>query len=82
MDFEEQMAEQRERTLMFAGFKPEDLSDDQMDVILEPEEAPENYACDCEITESEARDRWRDRLEESGLSTVQVLKAVNYNFPS
>ena len=53
MDYEEQMVEQREKTLMFAGFKPEDLSDEQKDVILEPEEAPENYSCDGEITEGE-----------------------------
>jgi len=71
---------ERNRMLRVAGFNPDKLTGDQKDVILEPEEAPENYACDGEITADEAMSYWRQRLKESGLNRLGVLKAVKYHF--
>ena len=71
---------QRDNMLRDAGLKPNKLTSNQKKTILEPLEAPERYSCYGEITESEAKRWWRQRLTISGLSHGDVLKAVNYNF--
>ncbi len=58
------------------GFNPEELTQNQKDVILEPVNAPENYMCDGEITSAQALVRYKRRLAESGLTQSQVRQAV------
>ena len=61
------------------GIEPDELTDDQRNIIMEPMEAPENYYCDGEITPAEADRNWIQRLNNSGLSKLQVYKARKMN---
>jgi hypothetical protein len=70
----------RNNELVMAGFIPEDLTDNQKNMILEPSEAPENYMCDGEITQKQAFSYWKQKLKKSGLTPAQVKKAVKHNF--
>ena len=66
----------RNEALLSIGFVPDELTDEQKDVILEPSEAPENYACDGEISPREAKVRWKQNLIRSGLNEEQVSQAI------
>ena len=55
-----------------------DLTGEQAEMILEPEDAPENYACDGEISPDEAFASWKDRLAETGLSPQQTKEVIKY----
>jgi hypothetical protein len=56
------------------------LTEDQMYLVTEPSEAPENFACDGEITPKVAYSRWVNRLSESGLTKEQIKQAIKFNF--
>ena len=58
------------------GIDTTDLTQNQIDTILIPSHAPENYMCDGEITSKEAETRWRNQLVQSGLSKANVTKAM------
>jgi hypothetical protein len=58
------------------GFNPEELTQEQKDVILQPLEAPENYMMDGEITSAQAEKIWKNNLVASGLSPENVRKAI------
>lgn len=67
-DYEKYQREQ----IIGLGFDPDKLSDEQKDVMLEPSEAPENYACDGEITPAQALRRWKGKLADSGFTPSEV----------
>lgn len=69
--------ERRTQELAQAGLVG--LTREQEDVVMEPSEAPENYHCDGEITPREAKARWLANLKASGLTDVQIAKAVKLN---
>lgn len=71
--------EQKE-SLKKAGFDVDKLTEDQIYIITEPSEAPENFHCDGEISPNQAYTRWIQRLGQAGLTTVQVKMAVKLNF--
>lgn len=75
-DYEKYQKEQVEK----AGFKPDELSQIQMDLVLQPSEAPENFHCDGEITPKQAFAFWCQRMFNSGLTQAQINKAITYNF--
>ena len=62
-----------------AGFNPDELTQEQKDVITEPTEAPENYYCDGEITPRQALTFWKQRLTRCGLTASQKKLAIKYN---
>jgi hypothetical protein len=64
--------------LVRRGFR-EDLTDDQLYVITEPMEAPENYHCDGEISNAQAKRRWLNNLSNSGLTAKEIRLARQYN---
>jgi hypothetical protein len=66
---------QRE-TIENLGLESDKLTKDQIYIILEPLEAPENYYCDGEITSAQADARWMRKLKESGLSRIQIAKVI------
>ena len=62
-----------------AGLDPDELTTEQRYLILEPNEAPENYYCDGEITPAEADRNYIRRLNNCGLSKLQVYKIRKMN---
>lgn len=50
------------------------LTRDQIDTILIPWNAPENYMCDGEITKSQAKISWRNKLLDCGLDRATVIR--------
>jgi hypothetical protein len=52
------------------------LTQNQVDTILIPSHAPENYMMDGEITSKQAETHWFKQLVESGLDNVDVAKAM------
>jgi hypothetical protein len=56
------------------GLNPDELTQAQKDIILQPSEAPENYYHDGEVTAGQAKRIWRDNLKKSGLSALQIFK--------
>ena len=75
-DYEKYKKEQ----LIKGGLNPDDLSDKQINVILQPSEAPEIYMCDGEITPQEAFNSWIFRLKQSGLTKDIISKAIGCHF--
>ena len=53
-----------------------DLTQNQVDTILIPCHAPENYMCDGEINTMEAERRWIKQLVATGLSTNTIARAL------
>ena len=62
------------------GFDYDKLTEQQRYIILEPENAPENYYCDGEITSAQADANWKRRIRNCGLSTADVRKVINVYF--
>lgn len=62
------------------GFNPDELTQEQKNIILQPSEAPENYYMDGEISSKQAFQYWYERLKKSGLSIYLVERAVDLNF--
>ncbi len=58
------------------GIDTTDLTQNQVDTILIPSHAPENYMCDGEITSKQAENRWFKQLVESGLSNRNIARAM------
>jgi len=55
------------------GLDPDKLTQDQIDLILEPIEAPENYHHDGEITPDQAQKIWQADLKKAGFTPLQVF---------
>lgn len=63
-----------------SGLKHEELTQEQIDIILEPIDAPENYACDGEISPRQAKTRWKTNMSKAGLTPLQIFKAEKFIF--
>jgi hypothetical protein len=63
------------RILKSVGLKPEDLTQEQIDLILLPSHAPENYYMDGEITPDQADKYHYTKLINSGLS-VEIARRI------
>lgn len=59
-----------------AGFNVDSLTEEQKDLIMQPEDAPENFYCDGEISPRQAVAYWKQKLNNSGLSKEDVARAV------
>jgi hypothetical protein len=77
-DYFAEYKRQRVEALAKAGLT--NLTEDQEYIISEPNDAPENYHCDGEITSKQAYSRWVNRLKQSGLTPAQVKAAIKFNF--
>lgn len=62
--------------LLHLGIDYGNLTQNQVDTILIPSHAPENYMCDGEITAKQAEQRWFKQLVQSGLDKKDVAKAM------
>ena len=77
-DYFERYRREKEESLKIAGLI--NLTQEQMDIISEPNDAPENYHCDGEISSKQAYSRWVNNLINSGLTPAQVKSAVKFIF--
>ncbi len=64
--------------LVAMGFRPK-LTENQVYVIMEPSEAPENYACEGEISPSQMKTRWLSSLQRAGLTPQEIKLARKLN---
>lgn len=67
MDYKKYQDEQ----ITSLGFDPDKLTDDQKEILLQPLEAPENYAQDGEITPTQAKEIWLNKLKKAGFTPLQ-----------
>jgi len=67
----------QKQTLTANGFKVDKLTQSQIDTIMEPFDAPENYMCDGEITASQAKKRYKEKLIQSGINGSFLMNLVN-----
>jgi len=70
----------KEREERLVKFGLTGLTEEQMDIISEPNDAPENYHCDGEISSAQAYSRWVGQLKNSGLTPAQVKSAIKFIF--
>lgn len=61
---------------LYLGIDTANLTQNQVDTILIPSHAPENYMCDGELTSKQAETNWFKRLVRSGLSTKDIARAM------
>jgi len=73
MNHEKEYKDYKDSQIKSIGLDPKKLTQDQIDIILEPIEAPENYMCDGEITQHEAKRRWEGKLKQAGFTPLQVF---------
>jgi hypothetical protein len=78
IDYFAKYRKEREERLVKFGLT--DLTEEQMDVISIPNDAPENYHCDGEISPQQAYSRWVGQLKNSGLTPAQVKSAIKFIF--
>lgn len=76
--YDEAYKQEQIADLVKRGFR-ENLTDDQLYVITEPREAPENYHCDGEISNAQAKRKWLRKLAEAGLTAKEIVLAQQYN---
>lgn len=63
-------------TVKNLGFDPDKLTEDQIDTLLIPVEAPENYYHDGEVSHVEAKRIWQNHMRKSGFSEEQIKLAT------
>lgn len=68
--------EYQKNRLRELGFDVEALNQAQIDAIMIPEDAPENYAHDGEVSGERAKAIWKEQLERVGLSEENVSRAI------
>lgn len=64
-------------TLQRLGIDIRNLTDDQIELLAEPIEAPENFCHDGEVTNYQAIKIWKNRLLQSGLSQEFINSIIN-----
>lgn len=62
------------------GFDVDKYDDNVIHLLVEPNEAPENFHCDGEVTFRQAATSWVNRLKKSGVTQKDVVRALEYNF--
>jgi len=62
------------------GFDTEALTDDQVNLIHEPNEAPENFHCDGEFSFNECFRMWVGRLNNAKVPLDVIKQSIKYNF--
>ena len=61
-------------TLRRVGLNPKEYTDEQIVIIAQPIEAPEDYAHDGELTPFEQKENWLNKLKKVGLTPLQRVK--------
>jgi len=56
------------------------VTTEQAMIICEPNDAPENFYCDGEISHDQALANWKRKLKMSGLNPTQVSIVTKYVF--
>lgn len=65
----------RKDSITALGFDPEKLTEGQKEILLQPDEAPENYMCDGEVSQSQAKTMWTNRMRREGFTEAEIKKA-------
>jgi hypothetical protein len=59
--------------IILLGLSPEQLTESQKEIILQPINAPENYMQDGEITGAEAKINWEREMKNEGFTALQIF---------
>lgn len=73
LSFEEQYRQDCEKQILEMGFDPGKLNDTQKDILLQPINAPENYAHDGELSPKQAKENWRSKMKRAGFTALQLF---------
>ncbi len=65
----------RKDSITALGFDPAKLTEGQKEILLQPDEAPENYMCDGEVSQSQAKTMWTNRMRREGFTEAEIKKA-------
>lgn len=79
-DYNRRHSAYQKQTLMqngFSAFAVDNFTQHQIDTIMEPFDAPENYMCDGEITARQAKTRYKQNLIRSGINGSDLIRALN-----
>ena len=72
--------ERQQKTLLKKhGFDVDQLSCDQIELLLQPSKAPDAYYMDGEIDEKTAFEIWMKSLHASGMSEENIKRAIELN---
>jgi hypothetical protein len=74
--WEDELSAANDRTLLGNGINPDLLSDLQKDIVLEPINAPENYAQDGELTPTQAYTNWLRKMGAAQVPSDIIKKAA------
>lgn len=55
------------------GCNPADLTQAQIEIMLQPMDAPENYHQDGEINSKQAKQYWQEKMKRAGFTPLQVF---------
>jgi hypothetical protein len=69
--------EYQKNQLTRLGFKVENLTENQIETIMIPFDAPENYYHDGEISHAQAKAIWKNQLIQSGINGSDLIRALN-----
>ncbi len=62
------MSEYARTILTNLGLNPDVFTPNQIDAIMQPFDAPENYAHDGEVSPAEAKELWKNLLRREGIA--------------
>jgi len=79
-DYFAEFQKERNATLVKLGFDVTKMTEDQLYLITEPTDAPENFHCDGEVSPTQAWTMWEIRMKRAGLTPLQIFKAKKFNF--
>ena len=68
----------REEQLKALGLDPTKLTEAQIDIALQPIDAPENYHQDGEISNGEAKNNFIVKMRYAGFNSIQINKIVKH----
>ena len=72
-DWQKENKKYQDEQVKALGFDPEKLTQVQIDIMLQPMEAPENYHQDGEITPAQAKQHWNNQMKRAGFTALQIF---------
>lgn len=79
-DYEAKHRKSVDEALSKAGFDLSKLTQAQKDIIMEPNEAPENFYQDGEVDHKEAARGWVRRMRDAGMGHDDIKRAAKFIF--
>ena len=72
-DFAKECRKFQEEQIKALGLDLAKLTQTQIDIVLQPSEAPENYHQDGEVTPAEAKQHWQNQMKRAGFTALETF---------